>query len=328
VLNCHFYESARFEQARAFQSLSLDTPVVSERNPSTQPPGQFEDAVFWVSSGDMGSFFAQHFGTPEYANEARIKLAAFRDHDVVEQYADALAFACGYRKVQTQRMNPGAWRPTQLQIGSGKDYKLGWFNVDILEHTQPDAVLDLSKVQTWPQTIASASLGAVELHPASLDTIYANNVLEHVPDLPQLMSNCLALLREGGAMLIEVPHERAATAWQDPTHVRAMNSNSWIYYADWFWYLDWFEWRFQVAQLAYLDATLQECAETSAHFMRVKLVKVATTLAERMTARTMQAGFGGVPDDLLATDTNEAVHAGTAQPVGARCLSDQLLELQ
>jgi SAM-dependent methyltransferase len=327
VLNCHFYESARFEQARAFQSLSLGTPVVSERNPSTQPPVQFEDTVFWVPSGDMGSFFAQHFGTPKYANEARIKLAAFRDHDVVEQYADALAFACGYRKVQTQRMNPGAWRPTQLQIGSGKDYKLGWFNVDILEHTQPDAVLDLSKVQTWPQTIASASLGAVELHPASLDTIYANNVLEHVPDLPQLMSNCLALLREGGEMLIEVPHERAATAWQDPTHVRAMNGNSWIYYADWFWYLGWFEWRFQVAQLAYLDAGLQECSEKSAHFMRVKLVKVATTLSEKMTARTLQAGFGGIPTDLECGYGGRAVHAGTEEPQHTPSPTVRVLEL-
>ena len=28
--------------------------------------------------------------------------------------------------------------------------------------------------------------------------INANNVLEHVPDLPQLMSNCLHLLARGG----------------------------------------------------------------------------------------------------------------------------------
>jgi hypothetical protein len=328
VFNCHFYESARFEQARAFQSMSLGTPVISERNPSTQPAAQFEDTVFWVPSGELGRFFEQRFGTPEFANEARIKLAAFCDHDVVEQYADALAFACGYRKVQTQRMQPGPWRPTQLHIGSGKDYKLGWLNVDILEQTQPDAVLDLAKVQAWPQTIASASLGAVELHPASLATIYANNVLEHVPDLPQLMGNCLALLREGGEMLIEVPHERAATAWQDPTHVRAMNSNSWIYYTDWFWYLGWFEWRFQVRQLAYLDATLQPCAEASAHFMRVSLVKVPTTLSEKMTARTMQAGFGGVPDDLAAQNNHDAVGAGATEPGGRHSPSAKLLELQ
>ncbi|MCU0965028.1 MAG: hypothetical protein MUF08_08220, partial [Burkholderiaceae bacterium] len=234
VLNCHFYESARFEQARAFQCLSLGTPVISERTASTQAPKQFEEAVFWVAAGELGSFFAQCFGTAEFADQARRQLAAFQAHDVIEQYADALAFACGYRKVQAPRMQAGAWRPTRLHIGSGKDYKPGWFNIDILEASQPDAVLDLARPQTWPQVIASDSLGAVELHEASLSTIYANNVLEHVADLPQLMSNCLLLLQEGGEMQIEVPHERARTAWQDPTHVRAMNSNSWIYYADWF----------------------------------------------------------------------------------------------
>jgi len=231
---------------------------------------------------------------------------------VIEQYADTLAFACGYRKVQAQRMPAGPWRPTRLHIGSGKDYKLGWFNIDILQSSQPDAVLDLAKPQAWPRLIASDALGDVELHEGSLSAIYANNVLEHVVDLPRLMTNCLLLLREGGEMQIEVPHERAKTAWQDPTHVRAMNSNSWIYYADWFWYLGWFDWRFHVQQLAYLNAALHECDEGSASFMRVTLRKVATTLAEKMVARTMQPGFGGVPDDLdhCAPAATERASAG------------------
>ncbi len=312
VLNCHFYDSARFEQARAFQCLSLGTPVISERTASTQAPAQFDDAIFWVSAGDLCSFFTRHFGSAEFALQARDKLRSFQAHDVIEQYADTLAFACGYRKVQAQRMPAGPWRPTRLHIGSGKDYKLGWFNIDILQSSQPDAVLDLAKPQAWPRLIASDALGDVELHEGSLSAIYANNVLEHVVDLPRLMTNCLLLLREGGEMQIEVPHERAKTAWQDPTHVRAMNSNSWIYYADWFWYLGWFDWRFHVQQLAYLNAALHECDEGSASFMRVTLRKVATTLAEKMVARTMQPGFGGVPDDLdhCAPAATERASAG------------------
>jgi SAM-dependent methyltransferase len=298
VLNCHFYDSARFEQARAFQCLSLGTPVVSERTRTTRAPAQFDDAVFWVGEGDLGDFFAQRFASADFAAQARDKLAAFRSHDVVEQFAEALAFASGYRMEQVRHMPPGPWRPTRLQIGSGKDYKPGWLNVDVLESAQPDAVLDLARPQVWPQVIGTTTLGDVELREGSVATIYASNVLEHVADLPQLMGNCLTLLREGGEMQIEVPHERAETAWQDPTHVRAMNGKSWIYYADWFWYLGWFDWRFQLSRLVYLDAGLKECGEDSAHFMRVSLVKVATTLSEKMTARTMQAGFGGVPDDL------------------------------
>lgn len=313
VFNCHFYEAARFEQARAFQCLSLGTPVISERTPATQPPVQFEDSVFWLQDGEVTDFFARRFGAPGFAAEARSKLDAFRAHDVIDDYAEVLAFAAGYCKVQQERRRPQPWRPTRLHIGSGKDYKLGWFNVDILESAQPDAVLDLASPLQWPLAIPSASVGDVELHPGSVQLIYANNVLEHVPDLPRLMTNCLSLLGEGGEMIIEVPHERAPTAWQDPTHLRALNSNSWIYYCEWFWYLGWFEWRFQVKQLDYLDGALRVCTEASAHFMRVSLVKVATTVAERMVARTMRADFAGVPEDLEFDTADEPTEAEAAE---------------
>ena len=51
VLNCHFYGTSRFEQARAFQCLSLGTPVISERTPHTRAPAAFDDAVFWIDEG-------------------------------------------------------------------------------------------------------------------------------------------------------------------------------------------------------------------------------------------------------------------------------------
>lgn len=314
VFNCHFYDSARFEQARAFQCLSLGTPVISERTAASQPPAQFENGVFWVGANELREFFSRQFLAPRFADEARERLSAFREHDVIEEYAEVLAFGVGYRSVQKTRMDVAPWRPTRLQIGSGRDYRPGWFNVDILEQAQPDAVLDLATVQTWPMALNSATAGAVELHAHSLDTIYANNVLEHVLDLSRLMTNCLDLLREGGRMIIEVPYERAPTAWQDPTHVRAMNSMSWVYYADWFWYLGWFDWRFQMQQLVYLDATLNECTQDAAHFMRVSLVKVATTPAERMTARTMQADFGFIGDDIVSDDYADEVAALQATP--------------
>ena len=298
VFNCHYYESARFEQARAFQCMSLGTPVISERAAGTRPPPTFEDTVFWAPTDGLRDFFAGRFGTHAFFDEARSKLARFREHDVTEQYANALLFALGYRQMHVRRVDPAPWRPTRLHIGSGKDYKPGWLNIDVAPGAQPDVVLDLARPQSFPLRLESGTVGPVELCAESLQAVYANNVLEHVSDLPQLMTNCLALLRTGGEMLIEVPYERAPTAWQDPTHVRALNENSWIYYADWFWYLGWFERRFQVKQFAFLGSDLQECARESAHFMRVTLVKVATTLAEKMTARAVRPDFGGVPEDL------------------------------
>jgi len=141
----------------------------------------------------------------------------------------------------------------------------------------------------------------VRLEGGGVEFVYANNVLEHVPDLPRLMTNVLALLDTGGRFIIEVPYEHAPTAWQDPTHLRALNENSWIYYTDWFWYLGWFEHRFHLEQFGYLDLKLAECGKEQAAFMRVTLQKVETTLRERTTARAMAAAPLVPEDDVPAS---------------------------
>jgi hypothetical protein len=298
VFNCHYYEAGRFEQARAFVCLSLGTPVISERTPHAVPPAAFEDSVFWIRREETREFFEAEFGAPAYFAQAREKLDGFRHHDVLGPYAQALSFAEQSRRTSSRRQAASPWRPTHIQIGSDTDYRPGWLNISTVERMQPDVVLDLAKPLQWPLCIDGPTTGPVELHAGSAREICANNALEHVSDLVQLMSNCLSLLQEGGEFRIEVPYERSVSAWQDPTHVRAMNENSWLYYTDWFWCLGWFEARFALRKLAYLDVNLQVCEREAAHFMRVHLVKVATTTAEKMTARTLQPDFGGVPDDL------------------------------
>ncbi|HEY9023830.1 MAG TPA: hypothetical protein VIP05_05990 [Burkholderiaceae bacterium] len=300
VLNCHFYESNRFEQARAFHCLSLGTPVISEYTPTTDPAPAFRDSVLWLPE-QVEEWFRLHFKTPAFYEEARKRLAAFRSgdaiHDPQEQFADLLAFADGFRQGLARVRTPGPWRPRAINLGSGKDYKPTWLNIDILDRAEPDLVLDLGQPITLPYAAPTQMGGEVLLEEGALELIYANNVLEHVPDLPMLMTNALKLLQTGGAFSIEVPYEKALTAWQDPTHLRALNENSWLYYTDWFWYLGWFEHRFEIAKSQWLDANVQPCAKEQAAFMRVTLRKIATTPRERTTARTMRADFGGLADD-------------------------------
>jgi hypothetical protein len=62
------------------------------------------------------------------------------------------------------------------------------------------------------------------------------------------MTNCKELLRVGGQMRIHVPYDLSLGAWQDPTHVRAFNENSWKYYTEWHWYLGWPD-RFELTTL-------------------------------------------------------------------------------
>ena len=296
VVNAHFYETSRFEQSRVSICLSLHTPVISERGPRTRPHAAFEDNVFWFDDASLESFFEHRFATPEFFAEARAQIDRFAQIDPIEAYADMLAFAAGYGGTHGEQRGAAPWRPTRINLGSGKDYKPGWLNIDVIERAEPDVVLDLGQPVDWPLQGCTPYAGEVVLETGSVETIYANNVLEHVPDLPQLMGNCLALLKLGGNFVIEVPYEHAPTAWQDPTHLRALNEKSWAYYTDWFWYLGWFEHRFEVEQFGYLDDSLKGCQRDAAAFMRVVLRKVETTLQERTTARVMRADFA-LPDD-------------------------------
>lgn len=299
VLNMPYYEASRFEQARVSHSLSLGTPVVSLRAPGYRPGPAFEDSVHWIDEDRIEQFFGSEFASPAFFAAARAALQRFTQADPIYAYTRLLAFALDVRERHHASRPQQPWQPARINLGSGKDYKAGWLNIDILDRAEPDLVLDLAAPLDLPLSVTSPASGPILLAEGSVEFINANNVLEHVPDLASLMGNCLRLLREDGLFRIEVPYEHAPAAWQDPTHVRAMNEKSWIYYTEWFWYLGWFDYRFDMAEFTYLDAHLQECAVEHAAFMRVYLRKVATTLRERTTARTMQADLR-LPDDPVA----------------------------
>ena len=296
-MNGSFYDSGRFEQVRVSHSLSLGAPVVSIYGQIDNFPEAFAGSIFGVRDADLERFFTEEFGKPAFYARAREHLAAFARFDPSDDYAAMAQFCAEWFAAFRGAVPPSPWRPTRLNLGSGKDYKLGWLNLDILEGSEPDLVLDLAKPVSLPLESRTRFGSELVLEAGQLEAVYANNVLEHVGDLPCLMTNLLALLREGGECEIEVPYEKALSAWQDPTHVRAMNENSWIYYTDWFWYLGWFEHRFELVKAEWLDAEVKPCGKPDAAFMRVRLRKMPTTLRERMVARMMRPDFGGIPED-------------------------------
>ena len=321
VVNAHFYESSRFEQARVSHCLSLGTPVISERTAKTRPHPAFEDCVLWLEDeAELAQFFRDDFATPAYFELARAALARFEEADPIEAYADLLAFATGFSQAHAARRPSTPWQPTRINLGSGKDYRAGWLNLDVLARTEPDLVLDLAGPLELPLERTSPHAGPVRLEAGSIELIRADNVLEHVPDLPALLTRCLALLETGGEMHVEVPYEAAATAWQDPTHVRAMNENSWLYVTDWFWYLGWFDHRFAATSSIWLDAALQPCAKAEAAFMKLVLTKVETTAAERTTARTFQPELR-LPEDAVPPALRYAASASAAAGTISECSS-------
>lgn len=145
--------------------------------------------------------------------------------------------------------------PSCLNLGSGKDFREDCLNADIQESKKPDWVLDITNIP-WGETI-STRFGNVEVKKGMFDKIIANDVLEHIPDLVKAMTNCKELLSDKGEFHINVPYDLSLGAWQDPTHVRAFNENSWLYYTDWHWYLGWTD-RFYIKELQLVKSKLAE----------------------------------------------------------------------
>lgn len=122
--------------------------------------------------------------------------------------------------------------PETLHLGSGKDFRSDCFNVDINALWRPDAQLDFSKALHFGEIIETERFGPIQLKPSMFKRIVCNDVLEHIPDLVTTMKNGLDILETGGEFEISVPYDLSLGAWQDPTHVRAFNENSWVYYCE------------------------------------------------------------------------------------------------
>ena len=131
--------------------------------------------------------------------------------------------------------------PRKINLGSGKDYRAGWLNIDIDPMWRPDIVTDIST--GWggipigdPDNPARLSLTDLL---GKIEIIVANDVLEHISNLTAAMRNILDLLKEGGTLQAYVPYWLSLGADCDPTHVRKFNERSFVYYGEWANYLGW-----------------------------------------------------------------------------------------
>jgi hypothetical protein len=237
VLNVHFYEDKIHEIVRTSYLLANRKAVVSECDADTEIDADVRDSLAAVPYDKLvGTCVALA------RNDARrhaLEQAGFERFSLRNQ-ARLLA------PLLAQLSRP---LPRRINLGSGKSYDPQQLNIDIDPKWQPDILGDISKPTGLKQIFLSPRFGLSRLEPGQFDEITARDVLEHVPDLVALMTRCLELLRVGGSMRIGVPYDLSWGAWQDPTHIRAFNERSWLYYTDWHWYLGWDEARFIIDQL-------------------------------------------------------------------------------
>lgn len=306
VLNLHFYESQIFQQIRAFYALSNDIPVISENFPADSAPDIYGEVIFTPGHEPFEDFvlnlLAQHERFERVGREKIARFHASKDNTEFAQTLEKTIAAVLGKNPAEPAVRPPV--PATINLGCGQDYRPDCLNIDINPDVNPDMVVDLSVLQELPVSAPSPIYGKVTLSENQIDEIIAVNVLEQVRQLPQLMGNCLKLLKVGGRFTISVPHDLSLGAWQDPRQVRAFNENSWLYYTEWFWKLGWFDERFDCTEtslnltdhgknLVSQNVPQEEILRTprAIDSMRVVLTKRKTTPEEKTMARTYGGGF-------------------------------------
>jgi len=293
VLNVHFYEDKIHEIVRTSYLLANAKAVVSEYDAQTEIDDDVRAALVAVPyEGLVAECVALMRDDARRARVEQQALAAFRG---ISQ-ADALA-------ALLPRLTSAL--PKRINLGSGKAFDAERLNIDIDPKWNPDVVANLCAPGGLRQTFFSRRFGLVRLDPGQFDEISTIDVLEHIPDLATMMTRCLELLRVGGTMRIVVPYDLSWGAWQDPTHVRAFNERSWLYYTDWHWYMGWAEARFDMADMKMKlspvgDALLKRGIAHDDVFrtpravdeMQVVLVKRLLTEPEKENTRKAQRGGG------------------------------------
>lgn len=105
----------------------------------------------------------------------------------------------------------------KLDLGCGLHREDGFLGVDIIPGPVVDVVCDLEKYP-WPW--ADDSVEAVSI----------KHYIEHVKDLIPFMNELYRVMRVGAKCFISAPYYTSIRSMQDPTHVRPICENTFLYY--------------------------------------------------------------------------------------------------
>ena len=242
VLNIHFYESKILEIVRLSYLLSNKVCIVSEVGIDTEIDVDLKEIICGVPYLEIVATCVSLLN--DNAKRMNLEIKGFEYFSKIDQSSilhDLISESSYIPKL-----------PLIMNIGSGKSWNSLYLNVDINPICKPDMIMDISNPKLFDFEIDSKRFGKRKLPKYSFSQIIVHDVLEHVNDLLSFMNNCKDLLLDGGMMDIIVPYDLSHGAWQDPTHVRAFNEKSWLYYTDWFWYIGWKDARFDMLSIDYV----------------------------------------------------------------------------
>jgi len=117
-----------------------------------------------------------------------------------------------HRKIPTHLMKD----KKVLDLGCGRHKQLGAIGLDQYPFEGVDVVHDLNKPLPFGDE--------------EFDIVFANQLLEHIDKIVELVYEIHRILKPGGIFLAHVPYFRSVWAHIDPTHVRSFTINSMDYF--------------------------------------------------------------------------------------------------
>jgi hypothetical protein len=103
----------------------------------------------------------------------------------------------------------------KYDLACGDNKAPGFLGVDKYKTSSTDLVMDLT--EKW------------KIKDNSVDEIHCSHYIEHVVDLCHFWSELYRVLKVGGKATIIAPYAKSNRAWQDPTHVRCIVEESFLY---------------------------------------------------------------------------------------------------
>ena len=91
------------------------------------------------------------------------------------------------------------------------------FTVDIMPNFKPDLIWDLRKTP-WP------------IEENQFEEVYAENVIEHLPDTCAIMEELWRISKPGAKIRIIVPHYTGYLSWSCPEHYKTFSSGTFKYF--------------------------------------------------------------------------------------------------
>lgn len=117
--------------------------------------------------------------------------------------------ACALPKLNPHIRKPDMTEQIKINLGCGNKAKAGYLGIDKFPCEAVDTIVDIE--------------GTLPFENSSVDEIWMDNVIEHIRDIPKLMTELHRIGKNGALITIITPHFSSAGSWKDPTHIHHLS---------------------------------------------------------------------------------------------------------